>query len=332
MQTLKKSLLVFAAGLMLFGCKSSKPLLPSISGKAGEIIVVMQKADWEGALGEDTRELLASEVPYLAQSEPMFNLINVTPSNFSDLFKIHRNIVYFKVDPQLDTTGVFYHNDVWANPQCVMQVNAYTSEQAVELLENEGWRIPVYVEQAERNRVLENTLLYEEKTISVKISELFEGTMHFPTGYKIRKASKDFIWVADDKQYVYQDVFIYRYPVDDDHPLTMDNIIRHRNSFLKANVPGMFENTYMKTSEYFPPQLEYVRFRGRDFAQVRGLWDVENDFMGGPFVSHSFYSPDGKDIIVLEAFVYAPRYDKRQYLRQVESLLYSWEWNKIEEK
>ena len=55
--------------------------------------------------------------------------------------------------------------------------------------------------------------------------------------------------------------------------------------------------------------------------------------MGGPFVSHSFYSPDGEDIIVAEAFVYAPRYDKRQYLRQVESLLYSWEWvDKDEEK
>ena len=67
--------------------------------------------------------------------------------------------------------------------------------------------------------------------------------------------------------------------------------------------------------------------------QTRGMWEVKNDFMGGPFVSHSFYSPDGEDIIVAEAFVYAPRYDKRQYLRQVESLLYSWEWvGKDEEK
>ena len=50
--------------------------------------------------------------------------------------------------------------------------------------------------------------------------------------------------------------------------------------------------------------------------------------MGGPFVSHSFYSQDGSEIIVTEAFLYAPRYDKRQYLRQVESLLYSFEWKK----
>ena len=48
--------------------------------------------------------------------------------------------------------------------------------------------------------------------------------------------------------------------------------------------------------------------------------------MGGHFVSHSFYSRDGKEIIVLESWVYAAKYDKRQYLRQVESLLYSFEW------
>ena len=60
--------------------------------------------------------------------------------------------------------------------------------------------------------------------------------------------------------------------------------------------------------------------------QTRGYWEVANDYMGGPFVSHSFYSPDGIYVVVCDAFVYAPKYDKRQYLRQVESLLYSWEW------
>ena len=95
---------------------------------------------------------------------------------------------------------------------------------------------------------------------------------------------------------------------------------------MKKNVPGMFENSYMTTSPALEPLVEHVKYRGMDFMQTRGLWEVENDYMGGPFVSHSFYSPDGKDMIVTEAFVYAPRYDKRQYMLQVEALLYSWEW------
>jgi hypothetical protein len=45
--------------------------------------------------------------------------------------------------------------------------------------------------------------------------------------------------------------------------------------------------------------------------------------MGGPFLSHSFLSEDGSEIITMDAFVYAPKYDKRNYLRQVEAILYS---------
>ena len=70
-------------------------------------------------------------------------------------------------------------------------------------------------------------------------------------------------------------------------------------------------------------------YNGRSIVELRGLWEAYNDFMGGPFVSHSFLSPDRKEIVTLDGFVYAPRYDKRSYLRQVEACLYSFEWNNI---
>ena len=108
--------------------------------------------------------------------------------------------------------------------------------------------------------------------------------------------------------------------------LSLDNIIENSNEMLKNNVPGMFENTYMTTSTAARPGIEYKRYKGLDFAEVRGFWEVYNDYMGGPFVSHAFYSQDGQEVIVLQAFVYAPKYDKRQYLRQVESVIYSFEW------
>lgn len=328
---MKRLYVVFMVCTLAFaGCKSTGTLLPNVSGKAGEVIVVMDRENWEGSLGSDARDLLASECPFLVQQEPLYNLVNLAPTNFTDLFKIHRNIVLFNINPQNDTTGVFYRHNVWANPQMVIQVSAYDSEGARTLLEENGKTVLNAIEQAERDRVIANTLRYEELSLAPQVSERFGGCMHFPSGYKLRLAKDDFMWIADDKQYVYQDVFIYRYPAEKEHPFTSDNIIRHRNEMLKENVPGMFENTYMTTSEYFTPQIEYLRYRGRHFVQTRGMWDVKNDFMGGPFVSHSFYSPDGKDIIVLEAFVYAPRYDKRQYLRQVEALLYSWEWDKNE--
>lgn len=329
---MKKLFFLFTLSLCLFGCKSYGPALPNISGKAGEVIIVMDKSYWEGPLGEEARNLLASDCPYLPQKEPLFSLVNVTPSNLSDLFKIHRNIILFQVDPQIDTMGVIFKNNVWAKPQCAIQVGAYDMQGAIDLLKSKGNMIVKYLEQAEIDRITSNTLHYEEREVTAKVKEVFGGAPHFPSGYQIRKISDRFAWIAYDRQYVYQDVFIYRYPAESSHPFSSENIIKHRNEVLKENVPGMRDNSYMTTSEHFTPTIEYLRFRGRDIVQTRGMWEVENDFMGGPFVSHSFYSEDGKDIYVVEAWVYAPRYDKRQYLRQVESILHSWEWAEKEEK
>ena len=181
-------------------------------------------------------------------------------------------------------------------------------------------------EQAERDRVIQNTMLYEESTIAKEVKEVIGGSPHFPSGYKLKTKTEDFVWVADVKQYTQQGVFIYKYPALPEDNFTMENIIAKRNEVLQANVPGMFDNTYMTTAEYITPTVQFVKYKGREFAETRGYWEVHRDYMGGPFVSHSFYSQDGSEIIVVEAFVYAPRYDKRQYLRQVESLLYSFEW------
>ena len=330
MKTRHLIFVLLSAVLLLPGCKSTKTLLPSVSGKAGEIIVVMEKSDWEDTLGGDVRDLLACDCPWLAQKEPLYNLVNVVPSAFVDLFKVHRNIILFQVGPQIDSVGIIYKHDVWAAPQCVIQLSAPTSAQASELLKEKGPMIVSSIEQAERDRVIRNTLRYEEHAIYPKVAEVFGGSPHFPSGYKLRKITEDFAWIADDKQ-VYQDVFIYRYPVEKE-PFTLEKIIAHRNAVLQDNVPGMFDGTYMTTSEFFTPTLEYLKYRGRDLVQVRGMWEVQNDFMGGPFVSHSFYSADGSEILVAEAWVYAPQFDKRQYLRQVESILYSWEWKKMQEK
>ena len=329
---MKKILASVFALMALASCGNrSEVLLPNVSGKAGEVIVVMNKPDWEGALGNATRELLAADCPWLPVREPLYSLVNIAPADLSNLFKVHRNIVFFDIDPQVAESGVKYLKDRWAKPQCLVSVAAPTSEEAIHFLATDGGKISAYIEQAERDRVISNTLHYEEKPLYGKVSEVFGGSPHFPTGYSLKKRTSDFVWVADEKQYTNQAVLIYKYPAEED-PFTIEKIIAHRNAILKANVPGMFDNTWMTTGDYPAPYIEYLKYRGRSFAQVRGWWEVENDYMAGPFVSHSFYSPDGKEVVVAEAFLYAPKYDKRQYLRQVESILYSWEWVKKDEE
>lgn len=323
---------VLASAVMVFGgCKGNGTLLPNVSGKAGEIIVAMDKNDWDGNLGSTTRTILAADYPFLPQQEPLFSLSNVPVTGFADLFKVHRNLLFFNIS-ESDQSGVVYKNDVWAHPQCVIQVTAPTSDSAAVILKENSERIINSFEQAERDRIIANSIRYEEHSIPPAVKEMTGGSPHFPSGFKLRKKTSDFLWISDDKQYVTQGVFIYRYPAAENDNFSMENIIAHRDAALRENVPGMFENTYMITSDAVTPAVNYIRFRGRQFAETRGLWEVYNDFMGGPFVSHSFYSKDGQYIIVLDGFVYAPKYDKRQYLRQVEAIMYSFEWDKADEE
>ena len=72
---MKRILSILFAALMVFGLascsRSGKALLPNVSGKAGEVIVVIERADWEGALGNEVRDLLACDCPWLYIREPL---------------------------------------------------------------------------------------------------------------------------------------------------------------------------------------------------------------------------------------------------------------------
>ena len=85
-----------AATLLLISCNENKrreALLPNISGKAGEVIVVIDKGQWEGAVGTALRDSLACDCPFLPQREPLYTLVNVAPGGFTQMFQLHRNII-----------------------------------------------------------------------------------------------------------------------------------------------------------------------------------------------------------------------------------------------
>ena len=329
---LKYMAIAIAAAVALSSCteqQKRKVLLPNISGKAGEVIVVIDKGNWEGQVGTVLRDSLAQETPYLPQREPLFGLVNVPQNAFTNMFQIHRNIIVVNINNTVTEPGIVIRKDVWAAPQTVIYINAADSESAVKIIQENSSLMCVTIEQAERDRIIGNIKKYEELKLAPVVTEMIGGSPHFPSGYKLKKRTSDFIWIEYAIQDVTQGILAYKYPVvEGEQMMILESIIENSNEMLKNNVPGMFENTYMTTSTAARPGIEYKRYKGLDFAEVRGFWEVYNDYMGGPFVSHAFYSKDGKDIIVLQGFVYAPKYDKRQYLRQVESIIYSFEWAK----
>lgn len=317
-------LLVLALGLI--SCKEpSQKALPAISGKVGEIGIIASRAQWESEIGDAIRGVLADEYPYIPQREPRYRLFNVPEDNFTNIFQVHRNLFYIKI---ADTcaTGLKIQRDVWAAPQTMLVVTAPTKDEAAQFITANRDRIQEVFEEAERERVIVNAKAFPNNGLENTVTAIFGGSPYFPSNYTLKKQSSDFLWISYETSYTTQGIFIYKFPYEGGRQFTPKYLIDKRDEVMKAQVPATREGSYMITNTTIVPGFEMKQYGGREFAEVRTLWDTHNDFMGGPFISNAFLSPDKSEIIVIEGFVYAPKYDKRDYLRQVEALIYSWHW------
>ena len=315
---------------MLFGCKADDrtSYLKTVTGKAGEIIVVLDKANWDGEVGTALRDVLAKDYPMLPQREPSFTLINITKNAFSDLFKAHRNIVFFNIAEDVAQPGVFVKRNIWAQPQIILNIEAISSEQAAGLIKENADIIFNAIDQIEKDRIANSSKKYEEKSIRSVVSERFGGSPYFPKGYSIKKVTENFFWASHETTTTNLSILIYTIPHNGDSFPTKEQIVEAQDKVLKDNVPGMFPNSYMITvnTETEAPIMTSYKYKNKSFVEIRGLWEVANDYMGGPFVEHVMYHKDPGKLIIIQGFVYAPKHKKRNFIRQVESIVYSFDW------
>lgn len=321
-----------ALSALLAACGSGTQFMPGVNGKAGEVIVVMDKVDWEGACGATLRSVLQDECKFLPQPEPLFTLINIPEAAFSSIFQSHRNILIFAKASDLPKTQMTVQHDVWAAPQLVITFSGRNSDSLALCLKENIQTAATHLEQAERDRVVQNARKYEELGVRRQVNAVFGGSVYFPKGYTVRKTTENFMWIEYGTTYTTQGFLVYTYPYSGPEDLTAERLVAIRNEVLQKEVPGPTQGSYMTTNTTLMPQMTWLQYKGRQFMELRGLWDVKNDFMAGPFVSHVFLDRENAHLMFWDAFVYAPKFEKRQYLRQVESILYSFEWEDAQPK
>ncbi len=313
--------------LMLSSC-SSKPgaRMETITGKSGEVIVLIGKETWNGKTGSVIRQIMAQPQSSLPQEEPMFNLIDVPPVAFIDLFKTSRNILTVKISATYTEPKVEFANDTWAYPQAVINIQASSPENFEELFRENGDKIIAYFLKAEKDRLKMTYKASHEKGVYKTLLDDYKIKLYVPTGFSIVKKDSSFVWLRYDTPMITQNILIYTYPYDSDSAFTSNYQVDKRNMVAKANVSGSMPGSYMTTEMELPCDYNILKYNGNYASEMRGLWRVENDFMGGPFVSLSALDASRRRVVTVEGNVYAPKNNKRNYLRQVEAMVYSLEF------
>jgi len=299
-------------------------LMPNVTGKAGELVIVIETEYWNNEPGDLLRINLANEVEGLPQSEPILDLVQIPNSSFSDIFKSHRNILKVRISGNVKKSKIVIRKDVYAKPQIVIFVEAKNTEEFIKLMQKNGIIIRDRILAKERNRIITNYRKYEETGISQRLRKFHNLSVNVPVGYTFDVDTNNFIWISHETPMISQGIFIYYYNYLDTSDLQKENLINVRDSYLKKYVHGPIDNTYMTTEKLLPVSYREFLYKKKYTVELKGLWKLHGpDFMGGPFISHSIVDEERNRVITVEGYVYSPKYENRNYIRQVEAILYT---------
>ena len=330
-------IVTFALIVLAFvGCREfhtlSKDGKKPIQGGAYEVLVVCDNSEWESPLGTKLRELLEQPVEMLNQNEPMFNVLRITSGDLRHLLLQHRNILKVVISDKVAQAQINAQYDLDAAPQIVLTFQAPTQKAALVYLEANGDALTKVLEIAERNRTIAYAEKHNVKVLNDLLHSEFDIDAKIPKGYELRSQSENFLWASYEFPTASQGFFCYSYPYRGKGSLTADYLVAMRNSFAKR-IPGPSDGSYMITVEQIPdaegkgvlplrPLYRSVVVNGREWIEMRGFWDVENDYMGGPFVSYTTVNDATNEVFTIDCYVFSPKYGKRNFLRPLEHLVY----------
>jgi hypothetical protein len=316
--------------LLLTSCSFSDSGLAPSTGSVNELLIVTNdKGQWEGVLGDTLRAFFSAGQIGLSQPEPVFDLLNVADENFKDMFKKFHNILIVDINPQVTQTTSETLQNLWAAPQRVIKITAPDLPSFYKEFDRKKATFVKLFIELERERTLTINKMTVDIQLSEQVAKKFNIKLPIPEGFYLAKETPNFMWlrhrVTKAKQDLELGIMIYTMDYNDPAVFNPKHIYRWRNSMTLEYIPGPSPTSYMKVAdEVVPPVCDTITdFPGGYAVEVRGLWDVANDFMGGPFINYTFVDKANNKVITLDGYVYNPNDVKKYYLRELESIFFA---------
>ncbi len=315
---MKNFLIIFIALVSLSSlssCVTDDYVAPS-TGAPYEL-VVFANGDVQRTAAMDTLEAaLQKEVMWINRSEPMFDFIVMPRSSMRTMAKKHRNLLVLTIDSTLKRNTMIADTNVYSQGQVLIHV----ASPSVDSMSTYIWKhrnvLSGIYHKYERERFIRRVQKYNEKGIEKAVENKFGFSMRIPRGYRVKADKPGYMWLGFETRTGSVNIFIYKFKTP---PTGEDWLIDERNIAIKQ-VPGPSEGSFATTEMMFRPETTLQDINGRSWYQTRGLWKVQNDFMGGPFIN--YVTKVGDEYLALDMFLQAPDPNEKQrnYMRQLESL------------
>ncbi|MEM9663615.1 MAG: DUF4837 family protein [Bacteroidota bacterium] len=350
--------LAAAAFALLSGCEGTGDLRPFATGPDTEVSVVMDSTHWNGPIGEAIRASLAEYIDTLPAPEPLLDLrhVNLTSPTDFERVKQRKNVVF--VAPIADSTNeaqvlrsvldeearqavtsgqvpavVVPRDSPFRQQQQVIYITGTSPESIIGGIEQNTGDLRYLFAEIIRERL--NAEMFEKRrqfNLEDTLLTRHDFAVNVQHDYRIATDTTDFVWLRRILSDTWRSLFVYNEDNFNPNDLTPEWILATRDSLTQRYLQGNVEGAVIIDR---PPRrplvIENIDFLGRYGFETRGLWitgvKTPNGPRvvggGGPFVNYSFYDEQTGRVYMIDGMVFAPGYEKREFLRQMEVIAYT---------
>ncbi|MEX0822434.1 MAG: DUF4837 family protein [Rhodothermales bacterium] len=343
------------AGAIVSGCGSAD-YRPRAVGQEGEIVIVIDSTDWSGSIGEAIKGTVGRYIKTLPAPERQFDLrqVDLVSERDLEMARRHKNVIFVAslsdstnearyMKNVFDSTAqqairegggtAISRENIFRRDQQVYYITGVDTDDVVDVIESRSDELSRAFNTITRRR-LEADMFDRGRQHEIEdyLMEEHGFAVNVQHDYQVAIDTTNFIWLRRILPETWRSLFIYY--VDNADPAQLDPewVLATRDSLTREHVQGNLGGwVEVDRRDIQPLESENIGFLGRYGFETRGLWQMVGleggeliQFgMGGPFLNYSFYDRETGRLYMIDGMVFAPGYNKREFLRQLEVIAHT---------
>jgi hypothetical protein len=310
-------------------------------------VIICDQNLWESTVGDSVTYYFEAPYPIMPQPEPIFDLRRfstedlvaaplrrelrtyVVLANLNDTESATTKMVLsdlgeekFRRAKEDPTYFSSIGRDKWAKNQLIAYVFGFGPDNLANNVVKAFPAIAKRINEHDAPLIAGATYMNKESfQIAQRIKDKFGVTLKIPGDYRIALDRDNFLWIRQDFDEAISNIAIMRFPYNDESQFQLDGFLTMRDR-MGLMVEGATVGSFMQSnSEDLPVYLYKKELDGHYTIEGHGIWELTEDFLGGPFVTYAIL--DSTEILMIDVFVHAPGKDKRDYVQRLEHIVSS---------
>ncbi len=303
----------------------------------------MDSAQMTTPVGEQVREIFLKPIPGLPQPEPYFSIHRVNPFLLNSVLRSANNMVFIttfdtntsaskkmqsyftdnSIQQIQDNPDLFYYfkQNEFAKGQEVLYLFSLSSDSLANQMRNSQSMIRNHFHEIEVERAAKKVYAGKDEVgISNSIMSKHDCYIKVPYGYEVSKDEKNFIWLRQLDPEVDKSILISYTDYVSEDAFSPESILSYRDKLVGEYIADD-SVVHMVTETLEPLYTETINLNGKYAKEARGLWKLNNNTMGGPFLSYTFVDEEIGRLYYIEGYLYCPGKKKRPFIREIEAIL-----------